>query len=306
VAPEPTADPTVWDTMTYDSSGRPLRQEHLDNSATTTRYRVRSGFIVTETRDETTHTQTRLTDGWGALSLTEQPSITPGSIARTHYSYNLLGDLTAISHPADDPAENTVKNTFDTLGRKTSENDPDRGITTYRYDPNGNLVQQTDARNRVLEYGYDELNRRIHKTDPATGTTSTWNYDELGHGASIGRLTSIHDPSGTGCPQRTTRSLSYDTSGNTTKDTRCVDGTTQVFHSSYDAVNRLQTLTYPDREELTYIYDGAGHLFSVSGYVSSMQYNARSQLISADYANHTTSRWNHNLNRPGFIGGLVA
>jgi RHS repeat-associated protein len=294
---EPAGGPWFSETFTYDAQGRQIRHQHPDETDTTIQYIIRDGMTGTITRDETKRAQTHFTDGWGGLVRVEQPAAKPaipGAVVQTDYTYNAVGDLTAIT----DPARNTLRNHFDSLGRKVTDDDPDRGRTQYRYDLAGNLRRTADARGRVLTYEYDQLNRVLTKTDVTTGLVSSWRYDEAtGHGASVGRLTSIHDVSANGCADRTSRSLGYDIYGNITDETRCVRGNTQTFHSTFDRLDRLETLTYPDGEQLTYTYDPAGHPYSVSGYVQAMRYNARDQLTSADYSNHTTGAWTYGRRR---------
>jgi RHS repeat-associated protein len=294
--------PPVWETFRYDAAGRLVEQTHPDASAITHQYLVRDGLTVAEDRDETGRTQTRSFDGWGALIDAEQPS--PDHLAHIHYTYNAVDEAIEVT----DAAGNTTRTSFDTLGHITSQVDPDRGTTAYLYDRVGNLKQQTDARGRILTYYYDELNRRIKKQDQASRTTSVWNYDEPGHGASLGRLTTVQDPSATGCRNKASRSLSYDLGGNVTKDVRCIRGIARTFRSQYDALDRLKTLTYPGTttnpsgEQLTYTYDAAGDLFSVSGYVRAMRYNPRGQLAAIDYANHTSGHWTYDRLR-GWLTG---
>ena len=295
---KPNGDQPVFDTLTYDALGRPLQDTHPDGSSVTTHYLIQNGLTVTITRNEADNPQTQVTDGWGTLTSVKQPSGSPGQLATTHYSYDALGELTAIA----DPANNTIRNTYDTLGRETSQDDPDRGISTYNYDPAGNLRRATDARGRTLEYGYDKLNRRISKTDLATGLINRWHYDQRGHGASIGKLTTVHDDSAQGCPLQTSRSLTYNTSGDLTTDLHCVRGVTKTFRNTYDKLGRLKTLTYPDNERINNTYDAAGHIYSVSGYVTAMHYNARGQIIDARYPNATVGHWDYDHER-GWLAG---
>ena len=262
-------------------------------SSVITRHFVRGGYTGIETRDEEGRTRILLSDGWGSLAFAEQPSVRAKSAAQTRYLYNAVGDVTVIT----DAAGNTIRTSYDTMGRPTRQDDPDRGTTINDYDAVGNLVKVTDARGRVMVYTYDAINRRISEQDLATTATGTWTYDEAGRGHGIGRLTSVHDPSATGCAKNTARELTYDVSGNTTKDTRCVRGTPEVFQSTYDPLGRLHTLTYPDGETIRHIYDVAGRLYSIPGYVQSMAYNARGQLVSAEYANDTKETWTHDPSR---------
>jgi RHS repeat-associated protein len=286
-------EPAVWQYTDYDAAGRPIRLSFADGNSKSWRYDVRGQLTLVETTDETGRTQTGLYDGWGDLRLVEEPSVIDGQTAQTRYAYDAVGQLVTII----DAAGNVLRNQYDSLGRKTLEEDPDRGSTYYLYDAVGNLEQRTDARGRIVRYGYDALNRLIWKKDIATGAISTWVYDQPGHGASIGRLTSVHDPSATGCPDNASRSLTYDPVGNIEQDVRCVLGTTQKFQSHYDALNRLHTLTYPDGETLTYTYHPGGNLRHVSDYTNTMAYNARGQQDTIQYTNGTIGTWHYDTQR---------
>jgi len=68
---------------------------------------------------------------------------------------------------------NTTTNTYDTLGRKISMDDPDMGYWEYEYDANGNLISQTDERadpgpgtmvTTAIYNEYDEMRRVISET----------------------------------------------------------------------------------------------------------------------------------------------
>lgn len=48
---------------------------------------------------------------------------------------------------------------YDTLSRKASINDPDMVAWTYTYDANGNLLTQTDNQGSTITFDYDALNR---------------------------------------------------------------------------------------------------------------------------------------------------
>jgi RHS repeat-associated protein len=287
---------TQFDTTSYDPLSRPIRVIHADGTSVNTSYSITpDGFDVVTTTDETGHTTTRFYDGWSQLARVDQPSVEhPDAPATTLYAYDFVGDLFAVT----DPHHNVVYYERNQLGQKTAEHDPDRGTTTYGYDPAGNLQDVTDARGRTLHYTHDPLNRVDSKTDLATGEVTTWRYDEPGHGASVGRLTTVRDPSGAGCDNDgTSRAVSYDTLGNATSDTRCVTGVTGTFSSDFDALGRMTAITYPDKIHVGYGYDDAGHLATVDGYVTGIQYDADDLPHTIRYANDTLSTDTRNPQR---------
>ncbi|MEU4215459.1 FG-GAP-like repeat-containing protein [Actinoplanes sp. NPDC026623] len=290
----------AWESIDYDAAGRQVKLTHADGTVATRRYSIRNGLAAVRVRDETGRGRTQLYDGWGDLAVSEQPS-RGNRVATTRYAYNAVDELIAIT----DHAGNVIRNRFDTLGRKTSEQDPDSGVTRLRYDPAGNLLRRTDARGRAVGYAYDRLNRRTTKHDLHTNATSTWRYDEPGHGPAVGRLTSSQDASGADCPNKISRSLTYDISGQIIQEKRCIRGDSRTFTSHPDALGRLQSIGYPDKEELTYRYDKAGHLAGISGYVLDMRYDAQDQLTSIEYANHTTAQWRYSPVRGWLDGQLL-
>ncbi|MEV1069464.1 polymorphic toxin-type HINT domain-containing protein [Streptomyces sp. NPDC050263] len=80
----------------------------------------------------------------------------PAADATTHYTYTAAGQIDSIK----DNAGNAWSYTYNALGQKTSQTDPDAGKTTFdKYDLAGNLLQTTDARGQVLSYAYDWDNR---------------------------------------------------------------------------------------------------------------------------------------------------
>ncbi|MGW2517195.1 ricin-type beta-trefoil lectin domain protein [Streptomyces sp. NPDC001617] len=110
----------------------------------------------------------------------------PAADATTHYAYTPAGQV----HSVSDSAGNSWSYTYDPLGEKTSQSDPDTGTTTFdKYDVLGNLLQTTDPRGQVLSYAYDWDNRVTAEysgawsatPDPAKQLTSRV-YDTLAKG----------------------------------------------------------------------------------------------------------------------------
>ncbi|MFF3609283.1 ricin-type beta-trefoil lectin domain protein [Streptomyces sp. NPDC002463] len=115
---------------------------------------------------------------------------TPGAVvaadATTRYTYTPAGQVSTVK----DTAGNTWSYSYNLLGQKTSQTDPNAGTSTFdKYDVAGNLLQSTDARGQVLSFAYDWDDRKTASyaapwsatPDPAKQLTS-WTYDTLAKG----------------------------------------------------------------------------------------------------------------------------
>ena len=84
-----------------------------------------------------------------------------------------------------------------------------------------------------------------------------------------------------------------DSLGRVTQTQRLLDGVTYTMAQSYDALGRVVSETFPDGDSASYTYNEAGWLTSISGYITSISYNARGQRTSLTYANGVTSTWSY-------------
>ncbi|WPB74323.1 toxin TcdB middle/N-terminal domain-containing protein [Archangium violaceum] len=236
-----------------------------------------NGYVISY--DELNREKVTWTDAYGQTTQVREKN---GSTYQyTTYQYDLLGNLVRVT----DAAGNASTVSWDSLGRKLAGCDPDTGCSSYTYDEAGHILTYRDAKGQVSSFTYDALGRRITKT-LADGKQARWTYDEAGHGAGKGTLTSVVEPTGS-------ESRNYDSAGRVTSLTKCVSGVCYTSGQSYDVAGRLSRVTYPDGEVVTYGYDTAGRLGSVSGYVNTFTYNGRGQLLTAAYANGTTARFTY-------------
>lgn len=97
------------------------------------------------------------------------------------------------------------------------------------------------------------------------------------------------DPSGT-------TSFKYDQRGNVVETTQVVDSNSYTIKRSYDSLNRITSLTYPDNETVSYTYDFAGNLKAVGGYVTDIQYNAFGQRELMVLGNGVVTDYSYNPN----------
>jgi RHS repeat-associated protein len=285
--------PPVYETFSYDSAGRVVRQAHPDGSFLSWEYANDAHHNLVIATDEAGHRTEAYVDAQGRVAQVRERDGT--AFYATGYEYDVVDNLTTIT----DHAGNVTTFTWDSLGRKVEEKAPDRGSWTYQYDNAGNLTGMTDARGLKTAFTYDALNRlKTKQWGPPGGEQAAWSYDEPGHGAGIGRLTSVADPTGKLCgPSSLTEQLSYDSMGRVTSRTKCILGKSYGIGFGYDSLGRLQTLTYPDQEVVTYRYNPAGRLHSIPGYVNVMFYDATGALTSVHLANGTRERYQYNSKR---------
>ena len=102
-----------------------------------------------------------------------------------------------------------------------------------------------------------DLRGWLYDSNNTSYETSTWagsrrartlyEYDGIGEAAGKGRRTAMWDACGNS-------SWSYDEYGRTTTATRVVDGRSYASDYTFDALDRVREMTYPDGEALTYSY----------------------------------------------------
>ncbi len=263
---------------TYDPLGRPLTVTTLQSGET--RYVYDDPARTVTVTDDNDHATTYTYDGLGRVKTVLVPGQGGEEDRTTTYGYDGLGNLISI----EDPADNETTITYDSLSRKIEMDDPDMGTWQYRYDARGNLAEQTDARGCVVTFDYDGLNRLTAKmysgACSATPAVSHFydgeNYDEA-TGYPKGQRTGMEDGSGS-------TQWVYDARGQVVTETKTIDGVAYTTEFTYDPAGRLETMTYPDGEVVTYAYDDAGYLTGMQSnlydgvqYLSDAGYNLLGQ-----------------------------
>ena len=288
-----TAPPTLhYETSEYDEAGRLVRETHPDGTFRRMRYDTDGKSTSVTLSNERRHDKTVVFDAYGRVVEVREREQATGQFPSVKYTYSAADELLT----STDPNGNVTTNAWDPLGRLRRVEDPDLGVRSFTYDLNGNRLTATDARNRMITFSHDGLDRPTTKTYPS-GRKVTWNYDELGHGAAKGQLTSMVDPSASGCPQSRSEERSYDSFGQLTSLTKCIDGRTYTTGFAYDDVGRHRSVTYPDSEVVQYTYDLAGRLDGMPGYVTRMEYDADGRLEHVAYANSTEANFAYDPDR---------
>ena len=268
---------TPYISYSYDAIGRPVSVVRPDGGQTTVAYDRRKTTVT----DANGHSRATVVDAFGRVA--QVLEYNAGQTYTTSYTYTPLGQLSTLTDALGHQA--TMR--YDSLGRKIELADFDMGTLSYSYDAAANQVSQTDSRGVAIRFEYDALNRLTRKDYPA-GRDTTYVYDSCAFG--VGRVCQVRDASGW-------ESYTYDNLGRVVAATKALDGQLYTTQTEYDLLGRTLSVTYPDRQTVTYGYDAAGRLQSVSGgpqgtgYIHDISYNPLGQVTQVFYNNGVTSRY---------------
>ena len=255
-----------FSTLEYDSNGRVIKSTSPDGNFSTVAY----DDWVTTGIDENGHMQKTFVDAYGQVVERREymgangrgaPTYpaTTGPIdnyytlyATTQYGYDSEGSLVQTR----DAHNNVTTIEYDKVGRKTRMTDPDMGLWEYGYDLNSNLLWQRDAKNQQIDFTYDALNRLLTKNGPNLNVAYT--YDDPLLPFSIGRLVrvqySLVDET----------QFFYDALGREIKSRKIINRSVYEVERTYDALNRLVSVKYPDGNTIFYTYNAAGQVEKVA------------------------------------------
>lgn len=261
---------------TYNAHGQPLTITDPNGVVTTLTYNARQGLKTRTVGGEQT-----VFDYW-PTGLLKKATLPDGSFLL--YGYDAAHRLTSIV----DSEGNGIEYTLDAMGNRTADEvtDPSSTLvrthtrvfnalnqlaqeigsaggpsvtTTYGHDDNGNLTNIDAPLNSDTTNAYDELDRLTQITDPESGIT------QFGYNA-LDQLISVTDPlnlvtsytyNALGdlkqqvSPDIGTTNNTYDSGGNLKTST---DARSKIGTYSYDALNRVTSLMYPD-QTITSTYD---------------------------------------------------
>jgi len=269
--------------FTYDDQGRTVKVVTPDGNKTTTAYTIEDGWMKTTVTDPNQNTKDSYSDLYSKIMKIvehgdvvekyngDTPVIRRHDI-KTEYEYSPVGEILTVLDA--DKNETTV--TYDLLGRRTSIDNKDTGLTSFVYDIAGNLVEKRTANLQAdnkepIRYEYD-FNRLLKINYPGDETDVVYTYgDANAKNNRAGRILSISDDSGL-------TELSYGSLGEViqtdkTITTRSGQTKTYVTRQSFDSFGRMKELIYPDGEVLKYTYDAGGLLQSATGFKDRVTYN---------------------------------
>jgi len=298
----PMSKPT---TTAYDALDRAIVQTLPDGSTMRTDYLVEGTRLVVRSTDPLGDMGEREMDNRGNVVAVRRLSAEGAVLMSASYSYDAMGQMLS----AVDSKGNAVSLSYDLTGLRLSLSSADTGTILLSYDKAGNLVKKTDAvlrsHGEAITYDYDGQGRLVKVTYPRTAAT-TYEYGDEHAGEGLrARLISRSDSSGT-------TSYTYGRLGETLTMTRTIDRLTPLapdesasFSYASDYLGRLQRITYPDGEVVTYGYDAGGQVKTVSGehngltttYVADIAYDPFGQRTYIEYGNGVRTSYAYDENR---------
>ena len=214
-----------------------------------------------------------------------------------------MGEMTE-SHDCEG---NEIKVEYDILGRKTALESRDSGRYIYEYNGEGKLQYESNSRliaeGKRIGYFYDSFGR-LSKIDYPDTKETVYEYGspDTGEENAKGRLVRVSDSSGVmeyvygdlGEIKEEKRTLSQ-------KHNATLPDMTAVtkFESNY--LGQMESITYPDNEVVSYVYDNAGQVVSVRGkndhdtfnYVDMIGYDEFGQRIYIKYGNGVETNYEY-------------
>lgn len=216
----------------------------------------------------------------------------------TSFIYNTLGELVSVT----DPCGAITTYSYDMLGRCTSRNHPDAGTNTYVFDLAGNLIQEQKADGQSISYTY----RYGRLTDVGFSAFPEndihYKYGYFGDGINgAGHVVKMEDES-------SFSEFTYDAMGNVSENCRTFvlpaedNAYTFIMNTEYDTWGRTLSITYPDKELVSYAYDLGGNLKSVSStkngihkrLVDSIHYDKFGDRVAVYFGNGTSQTYTYN------------
>ena len=279
----------------YDILDRPRRVELPTHEETLTEY----GF---ETYGGRTLFRTTITDAMGNIvrilkgTMGQQIKQAAPYNTETLFEYDCLGRLTKSTDP--DGFQTTYE--YDMLGQMFHRNHPDAGDDYYEYDLAGNLVQHFNGEGEGVYYSYryNQLTDISYSQYPANNVHYTYGTNADTAINAAGKVMFRKDASGW-------QTYKYGKLGEVTENIRTFalpyENQTYTFKMQYeyDSWNRIQNMTYPDGEVVSYKYDRGGMLDKVTGhkdnadytYVEGISYNRFGLKDTVWYGNNTQTEY---------------
>ena len=234
----------ILTTTEYDKAGR--IESVTDQLGRTTRYSY-DGLKTTVT-NANGYSSSKIVDRHGRLA--KSIDADGNSIC---YSYDIDDNCVCVEGPTT-----TIRTEFDKYGNRTKLIDPDLGEISYAYNGYGELVSQTDSHGTTT-FEYDVLGRLTKETRP--DFTYTYSYDNQLKGFMDIKLSS----------NNTSIAYKYDKYGRTISETHEMSNRSFTTRTSYNNINKPDTISYPSGFKIKLNYYDTGYQQSI--------HNAKSGLL---------------------------
>ncbi|WP_253687454.1 MULTISPECIES: RHS repeat-associated core domain-containing protein [unclassified Treponema] len=283
----------------YDGLGRVIKTTLPDGNSQKTEYSIDASLQITKTTDPLENINISKKDIRGNIKEVERRDKNNTLLTKAKYEYSVLGEMLR----AYDAKDNLLAVNYDMLGRRISLESLDMGRKEWSYDDKGRLEYETDSvlRSKLasIKYEYDGLDRII-KIDYPFSEDVEYEYGAPGE-KGAGEVIRKKDETGE-------TMYSYGLLNEVKVETRTIKRgrdfqkpVTAVFNYEADYLGRMQSISYPDGEVLTYSYDKGGQLKGVTGtkgietyrYVDNILYDEHAQRVYIKYGNGVETRYTY-------------
>ncbi|WP_255824450.1 RHS repeat domain-containing protein [Treponema putidum] len=283
----------------YDGLGRVIKTTLPDGNSQKTEYSIDSSLQITKTTDPLENINISKKDIRGNIKEVERRDKNNTLLTKAKYEYSVLGEMLR----AYDAKDNLLAVNYDMLGRRISLESLDMGRKEWNYDDKGRLEYENDSvlRSKLasIKYEYDGLDRII-KIDYPFSEDVEYEYGVPGE-KGAGEIIRKKDETGE-------TKYEYGLLNEVKVETRTIKRgrefqkpVTAVFNYEADYLGRMQSISYPDGEVLTYNYDKGGQLKGVIGkkgietyrYVDNILYDEHGQRVYIKYGNGVETRYNY-------------
>ncbi|MGH9388984.1 MAG: hypothetical protein ACRD1Z_05160, partial [Vicinamibacteria bacterium] len=197
--------------------------------------------------------------------------------------------------------------TRDSLGRRTSIDDPDGGLRTFVHDGAGDLVQSIDAEGESVVASYDRLHRPAWIASSIAGDPILNFYWDDPEAGAVGRLSrAISSDAVTGKILAEDR-YRYNGTGGLRLEERRIDGFVLRTEYAYDLLDRVTDVLHPDGDRIIYKYGLGPEIRSISREMQgapavilrSAEYDGRSRPTSVALGGKDTGTpaWDYRVER---------
>lgn len=243
----------------------------------------------------------------------------------TDFTYDELSQLKTVT----DPAAQITSYAYDFLGRTTEEVHPDRGTIETVYDKAGNVTElHTPGTEQEISNGYISLdynfNRITEKNMPSGSSYEdmynvSYTYGSRGDGKNgAGRITSVVQ--GKPANPVLVEHLKYDELGNVSEQSRTLDipqAGTKTYTSGfrYDSFGRALRVSYPEQEDLNYLYSAKGALTAIDvttncpnvpNLIDEISYDGYGNIIYMKYGNDAENNFEYHTVTRGLLSSKVS
>jgi RHS repeat-associated protein len=223
----------------------------------------------------------------------------PAGTVTTLFEYDAIDEPVRVT----DPVGGVSSTEYDMAGRPTRTVHPAAGEQRLSYDAVGNVLAKTTAnlaakgQQITYQYDYNRLTDVHYPQHPENDEKYYWGNANASYNR-VGRVMVKVDGSGA-------EEYQYGRMGEVTQVRRTMvipnrAVATYVTRWRYDSWNRVQEMIYPDEEKVSYGYNAAGELNSVSGfkvrnydYVTRIDYDKFGAKSYIRYGNGTETRYRY-------------